>query len=301
VPDSRINLLAEHARSQRDLFTRAQALKCGFPKQTIAGRLTAKVWEEVEPGVYRVVPAAALDRRQQLLARVLSTDGVAAAASAAALYSWMAFPRDPVVLVGRGRRAAERPGVRSTRDLPASDVTAVDGIAATTPVRTLIDVAPGLSRPRFEDVLDLALVSGVVRVKRLEARAHELWTPSRPGCAIVLKLIAARHPEITRAANLWEARVLRLVERAGLPRPRVNYRLRVGGTTRYLDFAWPEQKVAVEFDGFVPHSSRRVFDDDRVRQNALVAAGWRVFRLTKTALDHNFAAAIAPILAALRA
>ena len=54
---------------------------------------------------------------------------------------------------------------------------------------------------------------------------------------------------------------------------------------RYLDLAWPDAKVAVEFDGFVPHSTRRVFDDDRARQNDLVADGWTVFRITQSMLD----------------
>jgi very-short-patch-repair endonuclease len=70
-----------------------------------------------------------------------------------------------------------------------------------------------------------------------------------------------------------------------------------GGELRYIDLAWPAQKVAVEFDGFVPHSTRRVFDDDRVRQNSLVADDWLVFRLTKTALTRNARAAFAPIAA----
>ena len=68
---------------------------------------------------------------------------------------------------------------------------------------------------------------------------------------------------------------------SAFPTPQVNYRVRVGGRVRYLDLAWPDAKVAVEFDGFVPHSTRRVFDDDRVRQNDLVADGWTVFRVTE--------------------
>ncbi len=85
-------------------------------------------------------------------------------------------------------------------------------------------------------------------------------------------------------ANVWEAKVLRVVTRLGLPQPVVNHRVRVGGRVRYLDLAWPEAKVAVEFDGFVPHSTRRVFDDDRARQNDLVADGWTVFRVTASML-----------------
>ncbi len=67
-----------------------------------------------------------------------------------------------------------------------------------------------------------------------------------------------------------------------MPQPQINHRVRVGGRVRYLDLAWPAAKVAVEFDGFVPHSTRRVFDDDRARQNDLVDDGWTVFRVTKT-------------------
>jgi len=57
--------------------------------------------------------------------------------------------------------------------------------------------------------------------------------------------------------------------------------------------------ILVELDGRGPHSSRRVFDDDRARQNALVADGWTVFRLTWTALERGPDAALAPIVAAL--
>jgi very-short-patch-repair endonuclease len=86
---------------------------------------------------------------------------------------------------------------------------------------------------------------------------------------------------------------------AHAPAPAVNLPVRVGGRIRVLDLAWPDRKVGVEFDGFVPHSSRRVFDDDRARQNDLVADGWRIFRLTSTALQRDAPRAIAAILAVL--
>ena len=70
---------------------------------------------------------------------------------------------------------------------------------------------------------------------------------------------------------------------------------------RYLDLAWPELMIAIELDGRVPHSARRVFDDDRARQNALVADGWTVFRLTWTALERDRGAAFAPVLATIAA
>jgi very-short-patch-repair endonuclease len=90
-----------------------------------------------------------------------------------------------------------------------------------------------------------------------------------------------------------------MIRASGLPDPQVNAPVHVGGRTRYLDFAWRRQKVAVEFDGFVPHSSRRVFDDDRDRQNDLVDNDWLLFRLTKTALERNARVALRPVERAL--
>ncbi len=94
---------------------------------------------------------------------------------------------------------------------------------------------------------------------------------------------------------MWEAKVLRIIRELQLPRPEVNYRVRVGGRVRYLDLAWPEAKVAVEFDGFVPHSTRRVFDDDRARQNGLVDDEWAVYRVTKTMLETDPLGTFRPI------
>ncbi len=93
--------------------------------------------------------------------------------------------------------------------------------------------------------------------------------------------------------------MLRIVRRLGLPSPEVDHPVRVAGRRRYLDLAWPNAKVAVEFDGFVPHSTRRVFDDDRVRQNGLVADGWTVFRVTKSMLDADPAGTFRPIALAV--
>jgi very-short-patch-repair endonuclease len=133
----------------------------------------------------------------------------------------------------------------------------------------------------------------------LERRARELHAPRRAGCATVLRLIAETHPEVTRARNGWEARVLRVLARLGVPAPRVNYRVRVGGRTRYIDLAWPDHMLAVELDGFVAHSNRRVFDEDRARQNDLVAAGWQTYRVTWKAIATDPVHAFRHVIAAL--
>ncbi len=50
-----------------------------------------------------------------------------------------------------------------------------------------------------------------------------------------------------------------------------------------IDFAFPEEKVAIEFDGYRHHGfSREGFRKGLERQNDLVMAGWRVLRYSLT-------------------
>ena len=299
--DQRARALDDHRRRQHGVFTLAQALEAKYTRPSVRRRVADATWLELEPRAYLVAGGVEPTAKQCLIALTLSTGGVASGRSAAALFGLMDFPAIPEVTVVRGRRSARRAGVRSSRELPQIDLTVVDGIPTTAPVRTIIDVAATLSSREAEDLVDRSIVTGVVRAIRLEYRARELLGAGRRGCKMVLRILANRHPELARAGNGFEARALRLLQRAGAPPPRVNYRVRSGGRMRYLDLAWPELMILVELDGRGPHSSRRVFDDDRARQNALVADGWTVFRLTWTALQHDPEAALAPILAAIDA
>ncbi len=154
---------------------------------------------------------------------------------------------------------------------------------------------------QLTDLVDAAIVRGLATPRRLARRATELWAPRRRGCAIVLRALETAHPELWRARNDWEALVLRTLRRVGAPEPKPNFPVFVGGQPRVIDFAWPEANVALEFDGFVPHSNRRTFDDDRVRQNDLVDDDWRVYRITSTALRRSASAALAPVLRAIGA
>jgi very-short-patch-repair endonuclease len=45
-----------------------------------------------------------------------------------------------------------------------------------------------------------------------------------------------------------------------------------------VDFAWPEAKLVVEYEGAHHFGAERIIEDDQ-RYAALVAAGWRIIRL----------------------
>ena len=63
----------------------------------------------------------------------------------------------------------------------------------------------------------------------------------------------------------------------GLPMPKLQYEILDGnGELRRVDFAWPDAKVAVEYDGVDWHSGADAMRRDRRRQAALLDVGWVV-------------------------
>ena len=89
--------------------------------------------------------------------------------------------------------------------------------------------------------------------------------------------------------------LLSLLRRAQLPAPAVNAQL----LGMEVDLLWPRERLVVEFDGFGYHSSRRSFERDRLRDQRLVAAGYRVIRVTARQLDRTPEAVLARVAAAL--
>ena len=105
------------------------------------------------------------------------------------------------------------------------------------------------------------------------AGARALGTAAT-GCAVVLALLDdARSRARASPQPLGGAGAARVSRARRSRRRRCNHPVARRRAPSLLDFAWPDRKVAVEFDGFEPHSSRRVFDDDRARQNDLVDDG----------------------------
>ncbi|WP_431942732.1 hypothetical protein [Micromonospora marina] len=86
---------------------------------------------------------------------------------------------------------------------------------------------------------------------------------------------------------------------AGLPRAVAQYPVRVPtGLILHPDLAWPEFRVAVEYDGQW-HSDADRMHLDRRRLNQFVAAGWLVLHVTGRRLRKEFPALVREIRAAL--
>ncbi len=64
----------------------------------------------------------------------------------------------------------------------------------------------------------------------------------------------------------------------GLPAPAVQHPVITRGRRYYLDLAYPEILLAIEYDG-ADHRGQRRARRDLVREAALTALGWHILRL----------------------
>ncbi|MFF5178766.1 endonuclease domain-containing protein [Micromonospora sp. NPDC000316] len=85
----------------------------------------------------------------------------------------------------------------------------------------------------------------------------------------------------------------------GLPRPVAQHPVRLPtGVVLHPDLAWPEYRVAVEYDGQW-HADADQLHRDRRRLNLLVGAGWLVLHVTSRRLHAEFPAVLREVGAAL--
>lgn len=86
---------------------------------------------------------------------------------------------------------------------------------------------------------------------------------------------------------------------AGLPEAQLNVPTALSaGVVREPDLAYPEQNVAVEYDGEV-HSEAAQIVRDIAREEDFVRAGWLLVRISKRHMLNDARAAVAKVRSAL--
>ncbi len=144
-------------------------------------------------------------------------------------------------------------------------------------------------------VIDVLLSRRLTDVSAL--RGYALARVGRRGWRAMLRAVelagvGAESPQESRAR-------VRLVL-AGLPRPRTQWVVSDWGRfVARLDLAWPDYRVAVEYDGLW-HDDPDQFHADRRRLNQLVGGDWIILHLTAKRLREDFDGFVAEVRAALR-
>lgn len=150
-----------------------------------------------------------------------------------------------------------------------------DGRPATAPAWTAIEVARALRRPRAIATLDAALRSG--RCDRRDLTLAVMAQAGRRGIVAVRDLVPLADGA---AESPMESEARLMMIDGGLPMPELQYEVidRSGRLWR-LDFAWPRDKFAVEYDGFVFHSDPDALARDRQKRAALRELDWNVLSI----------------------
>jgi very-short-patch-repair endonuclease len=249
-------------------------------------RLRGPAFRRLLPDIY-VRAGGETDLLLRALAayRLVEGRGVLAGYSAALLLGADCAPhRDvpaEVIVPGGGRRA--HPGLLVRRDRIADGETWwVGDVRCTSPLRTAYDL--GRRGP---------LVDRVVAVDRL-ANQHRFdpnllinfavhYRRGR-GARVVHETLAHTSPY---SGSPMETRLRLLIDAAGLPRPQVQWPVQdpASRTAVWIDLAWPDIHVGVEYEGEIHTGAESVRRDTR-RFTALVDKGWRIYRYTKDDILH---------------
>lgn len=264
------------------VFRGSTAVRNGWltPKQ-----LRGPAWRRLRQDVYA-------DARLDITHRVLVTavgltlpPGAGfAGVSAAAMWGQpdLAGAADPVeVVLPPGRRWSPAEGVRVRALLAGRELVRRGRWLCTSRVDTAVDLI------RFAGVQDgVVLLDRLVRSRFValeEVRRAVENLPACPGRTRARKVAGLADG---LAESEQETRLRLLLHGSGLPASVAQHRIfDTEGFVAKVDLAFPDWKIAIEYDGLW-HGERRAFLDDRRRLNRLVAAGWIVLHVTVADLQR---------------
>lgn len=219
----RIKIIAELARSQHGLVSRAQALARGLSDSAISRRCSSGVWQRALPNVFAYV-SATQTRNQQLKAVELWAGEGAALSHRSALLFWGGNVNVDFIEVSTPNRRRPRDGVRMhrARRLPAEHVVIKDGIRVTSAERTLLDLAPVLGE-ELQGILDDFFRRDIVTPRALALFLEREDTKRVPGCHQLRRLLRKRRKGAPRTHQERVALLEQVLQRnaaARVPAPK---------------------------------------------------------------------------------
>ena len=288
-------------RRQRGLITRLQALLAGLSDGEIQGLLRRRIWIEVRPGVYAVA-GAPQSWEQVVQATLLSAGPDAWASHRTGAHLWsvrrVEQPELIEVLTGLERRVTLAGVVgRRSRELFDADLTTRLGIPCVSAPRALVDILGAMNHEQLGRALDDLLrrkLCTLDEVRRCVDRLHP--GPGRP-LKGMHSVLAERWPGYDPGDSDLETRAVRAIAMAGLPLPKQQHRMWLGGKPVRIDLAYPELKIAIEVDSWEYHGQvRSQFDCDHIRRDELVLLQWTPFTFTSAMSDEYMATSTRTLL-----
>lgn len=277
---SSLQVIFHIAAGQGGLVAAWQVALAGVSESALRRAVASGVLTRVRRGVYRA-PGTPPGEHESLAAAVLAAGPGAAATRGSALRVLGPLPRleldhPQIVTVGHAKVRLDGVEAHVTRRLDPDDVCVVDGIRTETFGRAVLSVI-GDGRVHWVWVarlLDAGMAAwGEDALDQVEAAVERAGARGHAGAAVLRELLAERRAEGPADKLRFQRKVMRAVDAAGLGGID-ELHVRVGGRDRWLDRAWPEEKVYLEVKGNRDHSTVVDLGNDVERENDLAADGW---------------------------
>jgi hypothetical protein len=260
--DAALTLLEQHGG-----FARTEQLLTVMTRQQLDVQVRNGGLVRVWHGVY----AAAVP---DLIGRLAALDlfmgqrAVACMGTAAALYGFDLENTHVVHVLDPGVRMRPTLGLM-VHQRTGAPLQRVAGRLATAPAWTAVEVARQLRRPRALAALDAALHSSACTREELESAVRE--QKGRRGIVQVRELL--RHAD-GRAESGMESEARLVMIDYGLPTPELQYEIHGLDEVWRVDFAWPDQRVAAEYESVDWHAGRAEMLRDKKRFAGIQQLGW---------------------------
>jgi len=254
----------------------------GVPFTRIQGKAAGLTWRYLDgPRCQTIFPGVHVDASTPLTPAVVARavlllvpSAVAVCHVTAAEVLGLPVPKTDLVhvLVPPDAPRVRRAGVcihRGTRRLSRRD-----GVSLTTALETFVDVAADV--PLVDAVVlgDVVVREGYASASALRRAAEHA---GGEGASRVRKAAALVRPGVISPR---ETRLRLLMVFSGLPEPVVAHRVVAAGRHRDLDTAYPEWKVAVEYDGRHHVERDLQWSEDIERHEQLSEERWKVVTVT---------------------
>ena len=215
--------------------------------------------------------------------------------SATALWGiWGAGTGETHVTVPRKTRS-QRSVRRHFSVLPDDEREVVDGIPVTAATRAILDLAA----ERDEAAAERALRE----MEYLQIRADvsmpallERYPRHRGRAVVEICLERLRDDPGGRIRSGLEESFLPFLDAHRIPRPLLNAWLTLGDDQIQVDCLWPDARLVGELDDFHSHGTKRAFRTDRKRDRRLLAANYRVIRISDGELSEELALELRSLL-----
>ncbi|MFJ6538324.1 hypothetical protein ACIQH5_19025 [Paenarthrobacter sp. NPDC091711] len=274
------------------LWRTDELLRFGLNSRGIKKLVDSDVLYRLRHGCYvRSDKWSALGPHRRAMERIMAhAHGTLTSSTGGLVYSHLSAARlhglflwgvdDKVHVLHTARPSSDRSGkdVRGhTETFTEADVVVVRGLRATTLERTMFDCVRMLSYPKALVIMDHGLRLGA-NISALTDMAAV--SAGKRGVRTLRKALDNADP---RSESAGETLTRELLQRLRIKPPQPQFEVQSKLGRHRMDFAWKEEKLALEFDGRTKYFDYKPTDEvifqERRREKALMEEGWRFIRV----------------------